>query len=152
MKFSRHLAFAWANPITLLLLLSLASCQSAGKLVVAAGSTSESLVFVLSDWSEQKPGKLSSVDVYRCADRGDGLPETGELVWAASVKEGLEPPLVGIFSYGKNFGNLVTSEGPAQLSAGCYVARAYAAFPDPRSAVTQFRVEKDGSAVGVYRK
>jgi hypothetical protein len=151
MNAGQRVAFALTAPIYLLVVILLTSCQSAGKLVVAANSTSDNLVFVLSDWSDQKSAGLFSIDVYRCIDRGTGFPELGERVWAASVKPGLTPPLAGSFTYGKDFGNLVTIEGPAMLTTGCYVARAYAEFPDLRSAVTELRIENDGSAIGIKR-
>lgn len=120
------------------------SCQSAGKLVVAPESTIENIVFVLSAWSAQTPGKLKAVYVYRCIEHGREFPEFGERVWAASVTPGLESPMVGHFTYGKNFAGLTTSHGPERLASGCYIAQAYADFPDPRAAVTVFRISLEG--------
>ena len=123
----------------------LSSCQSAGRLVVAPESTSENLVFVLSAWSDQTPGKLKAVYVYRCVERGREFPEFGERVWAASVLPEQESPSVGRFIYGKNLAGLTTSHGPERLSSGCYIAQAYANFPDPQSAVTVFRISPEGA-------
>lgn len=124
--------------------ISLISCQSAGKLTIATESTPENLVFVLSAWSDQTPGNLQEVSVYRCVERGADFPDIGERVWSAHVMPDRESPLVGRFIYGREFSGLTTTHGPERLGAGCYVARAYAKFPDTRSAVTIFKISPEG--------
>ena len=122
----------------------LTSCQSAGKLAIAPESTNDNLVFVLSARSDPTPGNLKSVYVSRCIGRGQEFREIGERVWAASVAPGLDSPLVGRFTYGKNLSGLITSHGPESLGSGCYIAQAYANFPDTRAAVIVFRISPEG--------
>ena len=122
----------------------LTSCQSAGKLAIAPQSTKDNLVFVLSAWSDPTPGNLKAVYVSRCIERGREFPEFGERIWAASVAPGLDLPMVGRFTYGKNLAGLITSREPESLGSGCYIAQAYANFPDPRAAVIVFRISPEG--------
>jgi hypothetical protein len=124
--------------------LALAACQEQARLSIAPNSTAGSLSFVLSAWSEQTPGRLNAVYVQRCAEPRSELPGENERVWAAWVKNGDEAPTVGQFSYGKDLAGLITVSGPEPLVPGCYIARAYASFPDPRLAVLVFRVTQDG--------
>jgi hypothetical protein len=129
----------------ILLAALLAACQERGRLVVLPGATGDNLAFVLSAWSDESPGKLHAVYVSRCIERGLNFPQETERVWSAQVKDGTESPTVGQFAYGKNLAGLLTSFGPEAITPGCYIARAYADFPDPRVAVAVFRVAPNGN-------
>ncbi len=124
--------------------LALAACQEQARLSIAPSSTAGSLSFVLSAWSDRTPGKLNAVYVQRCAEPRSEFPGENERVWAAWVKNGEEAPTVGQFAYGKDLAGLITVAGPEPLVPGCYIARAYASFPDPRLAVLIFRITRDG--------
>ena len=130
--------------IIILFIVFLASCQLRAKLVVAPESTINNLYFVLSAWSEQTPGNLRAVYMYRCVEQGSQFPENGECLWATRVKDGEKPPVLGRFGYGHDIPGFATSQEPKPLRPGCYIVRAYADFPDPRSAVLVFRISSDG--------
>jgi len=122
----------------------LSACQEQARLSIVPNSTAGNLSFVLSAWSEQAPGRLNAVYVAHCSEVGDEFPAGNERVWAAWAQGGADAPMVGQFSYGKDLAGLVTFSGPEPLVPGCYMARAYASFPDPRLAVLYFRVAQDG--------
>ena len=126
--------------------LVLVACQERARLSIAPNSTAANLSFVLSAWSDDTPGRLNAayVAVTRCPEQRSEFSGANERVWAAWVKGGDEAPVVGKFSYGKDLAGLVTVSGPQPLVTGCYIARAYADFPDPRLAVLIFRVTEDG--------
>ncbi len=130
--------------VYVLLVILLASCQMRARLSVAPGATGNNLAFILSAWSDETPGKLRYVYVNRCVERGSGFPEQKETVWSAGVKDTAESPVVGQFAYGKDFAGLITGYGPEPITPGCYIARVYAEFPDPRQAIAVFRVEFNG--------
>jgi hypothetical protein len=129
---------------------ALAACQEQARLSIAPGSTAANLSFVLSAWSDQTPGRLNAVYVARCSEVSEEISRQNERVWAAWVKGGAEAPTVGQFSYGKDLAGLITISGPQPLVPGCYIARAYASFPDPRLAVLTFRVTEDGQIAGAH--
>src|SRR5438132_244365 len=102
----------WSHRITIsslsafILVATLSACQLRARLEVAPESTIGDLVFILTAWSDETPGKLTSVSVYRCIERGQSFPLRGERVWAARVKPGAEAPIAGRFAYGQNLGML----------------------------------------------
>jgi hypothetical protein len=69
-------------------------------------------------------------------------------MWYASVRSPARGPTVGVFEYGQELGELKSELSPVPLGAGCYIANAYARFPDPRGAVLVFDILPDGSVVG----
>src|SRR5438270_8592003 len=122
----------WINGLAVASVLALASCSQVARLTLAPESTAQNIVFVLSAWSEPKPGYLSYVRVYTCDERrapapGDHrtyryVPEMGSIVWSAGTGRGADEPLVGRFNYGQDLVGLKTSEGPEPLQPGCYIA------------------------------
>jgi hypothetical protein len=123
----------------------LAACQLRARLSVAPNSTASDLTFVLSAWDDASPGTLAEFQVSRCIERGGRFPEAGETMWRASARSETGGPIVGRLRYGSDLDALNTVEGPIPLTAGCYIVRAYAAFPDPRAAVALIRVELDNT-------
>jgi hypothetical protein len=121
----------------------LASCQLRARLAIAEESTATNLVFVLSDWGGSKPGKLQSVYVSRCIEDGSNFPVEKEHVWVARATDPSSAPLLGRIAYGQVVG-LTTSVTAEALAPGCYIARAWADFPDPRQGIAVFRVNDDG--------
>ena len=124
--------------------LALTACQRMARLALTPDSTPENITFVLSAWSDSTPGRLRHVAVYRCVDRGSAFPESGEVVWSASLTDGAEAPLVGRFGYGQNLSGLTTSHEAVPLGPGCYIVRAVAEFPELRQAVLVVRVSLGG--------
>jgi len=136
------------------IVLSLTSCSEAARLTLAPESTAQNIVFVLSAWSESKPGHLLNIQVYRCDERrapppGEQLtyryfPERGAVVWSAGLERGADEPLVGRFTYGQDLAGFKAAEGPQPLGPGCYIATAAAGFPDVRIGAVLFRITADG--------
>jgi hypothetical protein len=121
----------------------LASCQLRARLTIAEESTPDNLVFILSDWGGSKPGKLQSVYVFRCIEDGSNFPVQKEQVWAARAPNRSGAPLLGRIKYGQVDG-LITSVSAEAIVPGCYIARVYADFPDPRQGIAVFRVDTNG--------
>jgi len=141
--------FLFRAAVVLFVGLALAACQERARLSIAPNSTAANLSFVLSAWSDDTPGRLNAVYVAQCSEQSSEFPGANARVWAAWVKGGDEAPTVGQFAYGKDLAGLITVSGPEPLAPGCYIARAYADFPDPRLAVLIFRVTQDGQVAVV---
>lgn len=124
--------------------LALTACSMRARLTLTPDSTPEHMTFVLSAWWDSTPGRLQDVSVNRCVDRGSTFPESGEVVWSASLPDGAEAPVVGRFAYGQHLSGLTTSHEPMPLGPGCYIVRAYAKFPDTRQGVLVVRVSSAG--------
>ena len=121
----------------------LASCQLSARLTIAEGSTPTNLVFVLTDWEGSKPGKLHSVYVSRCIEDGPNFPIEKEHVWVALATDLSSAPELGRITYGSVVG-LTTTVSAETIVPGCYIARAYANFPDSRQGIAVFRVDANG--------
>jgi len=145
-------SLAIRSVLTIACAVSVVACSLAARLVLAPESTRDRVVFVLSDWSESKPGRLDGIYVYRCIEApapfpGSGparFPGQGELVWAAHTTKDAEAPRLGRIAYGESLPGLITSQEPAALEPGCYIAHAYARFPDMRAGLLVFRVSREG--------
>jgi hypothetical protein len=124
------------------------ACTMRARLAVAPGSSASGITFTLSEWDGSRPGELIGVAVHRCLPGKRSFPERGERVWYASVESSAEGPLVGTFEYGQETGELKSVGSPVTLGVGCYIANAYARFPDTRGAVLVFDILADGSVVG----
>jgi hypothetical protein len=124
--------------------LALAACSIRARLTLTPDSTPEHMTFSLSAWWDSTPGRLQDVSVHRCVNRGSTFPESGEVVWSASLADGAQAPLVGRFGYGQQLSGFTTSHEPVPLGPGCYIVRAYATFPDTRQGVLVVRVSSAG--------
>jgi hypothetical protein len=131
---------------TIIVAALLSSCQLGARLAIVDGSTAAKLEFVLSEWSNTKPGRLEAIYVFSCVERLGKFPTPTGRVWSAHARKGSDTPEVGRFNYG-HATSLTTDFEAQPLKPGCYVARAYAKFPDTRQGFVAFRVTAAGDVV-----
>lgn len=106
------------------------------------------MAFILTDWQGTTPGILREIIVDRCVEQGTKFPGRGELLWHATIGSENIGPVVGRIEYGKDLDSLTSKIPPQPLTVGCFIAAAYANFPDPRGAVLVFDILPDGRVAG----